>query len=235
MRLKGWADYCGNASSKFKYVRREANGAAHKLAHRALKTQESVVLRMDMPDEIRSIIIAEATDRGSPDPCISPIPEWIQFLWFAKKMPRTTAERRRACWIAPVGSTSVSSLGIHRLHQKLLRWLASSSVPWLDLNPQQSTGLTNRVGRNHLQPSDYSVDCWGSWSVLIDHSYDLFLCPCSNDASMFRLAHLRTQNCISWCMWTTTTEPSWDIQKSKNPFSKLIELSLYDDSNMIRN
>jgi hypothetical protein len=56
---------------KFQHVRREANGAAHQLAHGALRTDDSVVLRMDMPDELRNTVIAEAAERGSPDPCNS--------------------------------------------------------------------------------------------------------------------------------------------------------------------
>jgi hypothetical protein len=45
--------------------------AAHKLAQRALITQENAVMRLDIPGDIHSIIEAEAEGNGSTDPCNS--------------------------------------------------------------------------------------------------------------------------------------------------------------------
>jgi hypothetical protein len=51
---------------KFQHVGREANKAAHGLAQRsALRTQESVVMRLNAPEEIRSLVEVEAARRNS--------------------------------------------------------------------------------------------------------------------------------------------------------------------------
>jgi ribonuclease HI len=44
----------------FGHVRREANQVAHQLGRRALERHEWVVMRHDMPEEVRSLVIAEA-------------------------------------------------------------------------------------------------------------------------------------------------------------------------------
>jgi hypothetical protein len=56
---------------RFQQAKRESNVAADTLAQRALNTQECVVLRLDLPGEVRSIIEAEAEGNGITDPCNS--------------------------------------------------------------------------------------------------------------------------------------------------------------------
>jgi hypothetical protein len=56
---------------KFQHAKRGCNMAAHKLAQRALITQENAVMRLDIPGDIHSIIEAEAEGNGSTDPCNS--------------------------------------------------------------------------------------------------------------------------------------------------------------------
>jgi hypothetical protein len=58
---------------KSRHEKQEANIAAHKLAQRALSTQECIVMRLDMPGEIRGIIEAEEAGGGNTDPCNSAI------------------------------------------------------------------------------------------------------------------------------------------------------------------
>jgi hypothetical protein len=55
---------------KFDYVRREANEVVHRLARRGLQMKEWVVMRFDVPDNVRSVVLAEtARAVNSPNLC----------------------------------------------------------------------------------------------------------------------------------------------------------------------
>jgi hypothetical protein len=54
----------------FKHIHREGNQVAHRLAQKALRRDESMVMRFDMPQEVRNLVVAEAAGRaGCPLNC----------------------------------------------------------------------------------------------------------------------------------------------------------------------
>jgi hypothetical protein len=50
----------------FRHTHQEGNQVAHRLAQKALRRDESIVMRFDMPQEVRDLVIAEATNSA---PC----------------------------------------------------------------------------------------------------------------------------------------------------------------------
>jgi hypothetical protein len=76
--LASWAGTLGEIKAvnnllpgcNFKHVGREVNMAAHRLAQRAMANQECVIMRFDMPGEIRCLVQSEAARSGTnPKPC----------------------------------------------------------------------------------------------------------------------------------------------------------------------
>jgi hypothetical protein len=49
----------------FRHIHREGNIVAHRLAQKALRPDKSIVMRFDMPQEVRDLVIAESVNMAT--------------------------------------------------------------------------------------------------------------------------------------------------------------------------